>query len=168
VEDPYRWLEDPDSAETRVWIDAQNALTRSYLEPISARGTLRSRLSTLWNYERFGLPTRRGSRWFMTRNDGLQNQSVLYTMDAEGAAPRVLLDPNALSKDGTVALGGTAFSDDGRYVAYGVADGGSDWNVWRVRDVAGGQDLADELRWVKFSGASWAHDNSGVSRRKAD
>jgi hypothetical protein len=114
VEDPYRWLEDPDSPESRAWIDAQNALTRSYLEPLASRAKTAERLKALWNYERFGLPVERGGRWFLSRNDGLQNQSVLYAMDsADGEGERVLLDPNTLSKDGTVALAGSALSDDG-------------------------------------------------------
>jgi prolyl oligopeptidase len=168
VADPYRWLEDPDAPESRAWIDAENALTQSYLELIPARESIRGRLRELWNYERFGLPTKRGERLFLTRNDGLQNQSVLYVIDSPGSEPRVLLDPNSLSADGTVALAGTSVSDDGRLLAYGVADGGSDWNVWRVRDVQSGRDLADELRWVKFSGASWTADGAGFFYSRYD
>lgn len=169
VEDPYRWLEDPDSPESRAWIEAQNKLTRSYLEPLASRAKTAERLKALWNYERFGLPVERGGRWFLSRNDGLQNQSVLYAMDkADGEGERVLLDPNTLSKDGTVALAGSALSDDGRFLAYGTSDGGSDWMVWRVRDVATGADLADELRWIKFSGASWLPDGSGFFYSRYD
>lgn len=169
VADPYKWLEDPDSAESRSWIDAQNELVRAHLEPLPMRGRMQTRLRELWNYERFGLPSERGGRWFMSRNDGLQNQSVLYVSEAaDGRGERVLLDPNTLSKDGTVALNGTALSDDGRYLAYGTSDGGSDWTVWHVRDVASGADLADELRWVKFSGASWTKDGKGFFYSRYD
>jgi prolyl oligopeptidase len=169
VADPYKWLEDPDSAESRAWIDAQNELVRAHLEPLPMRAKMQARLRELWNYERFGLPTERGGRWFSSRNDGLQNQSVLYVSEAlDGRGERVLLDPNTLSKDGTVALNGSALSDDGRYLAYGVSDGGSDWTVWRVRDVASGADLAEELRWVKFSGASWTKDGKGFFYSRYD
>ncbi|MFM7736743.1 MAG: S9 family peptidase, partial [Alphaproteobacteria bacterium] len=141
VADPYKWLEDPDSAESRAWIDAQNELVRAHLEPLPMRTRMQARLRELWNYERFVLPSERGGRWFMSRNDGLQNQSVMDVADAaDGRGERVLLDPNTLSKDGTVALNGTALSDDGRYLAYGTSDGGSDWTVWHVRDVASGAD----------------------------
>jgi prolyl oligopeptidase len=168
VADPYRWLEDPDAPRTREWIDGENALTKQYLAPIAAREQLRARITELWNYERFGLPFERGGTWFFTKNDGLQNQSVVYAAsDLEGEA-RVLLDPNKLSKDGTVALAGSAVSDDGRFLAYGLAEAGSDWNVWRVRDVASGSDLADTLRWVKFSGASWKADSSGFFYSRYD
>ncbi|MCC7015267.1 MAG: S9 family peptidase [Planctomycetes bacterium] len=168
VADPYRWLEDPDSAESRAWIEAQNALTQTYLAPIPARAELRSRLTELWNFERFGLPLERGPYQFMSRNDGLQNQSVLYVREGADGTQRVLLDPNTMSTDGTVALNGTAYSDDGRFMAYGVSDGGSDWTTWRVRDVATGQDLADELRWIKFSGAAWSSDGSGFFYSRYD
>ena len=169
VADPYKWLEDPDSAESRAWIDAQNELVRAHLEPLPMRAHMQARLRELWDYGRFGLPSQRGGRWFMSRNDGLQNQSVLYVADAaDGRGERVLLDPNTLSKDGTVALNGTALSDDGGYLAYGTSDGGSDWTIWHVRDVASGADLADELRWVKFSGASWSKDGKGFFYSRYD
>jgi prolyl oligopeptidase len=112
---------------------------------------LRQRIERLWDYEKFELPEREGGRTFYRYNDGLQNQSVLYVVDGEGKEPRVLLDPNGLSTDGTVALAGTALSEDGRWLAYGLAEAGSDWNTWRVRDVDSGLDLPDTLRWVKFS-----------------
>ena len=160
VADPYRWLEDADASETRAWIAAQNELTEAFLavaEPFRTAAT--THLTELWDYERYGLPWSEGERVFYTRNDGLQNQSVLYVVDpdSEGASEaRVLLDPNGLSSDGTVALAGTSVSRDGRHLAYGVAEAGSDWNTWFVRDVATGHDLVDRLEWVKFSGASWA------------
>ncbi len=168
VADPYRWLEDPDSPESRAWIEAENALTFSFLESIPARQEIRERITALWNYERFGAPSQRGGRYFYGRNDGLQNQSVLLVAETLEAAPRVLLDPNALSDDGTVALAGTAISDDGKWLAYGLSAAGSDWTEWRVRDINTGQDTDDHLRWVKFSGASWAKDGSGFYYSRYD
>ncbi len=161
VADPYRWLEELDAPDTREWIAAQNALTQQYLGEVTQRPQIHARMSELWNYERFGLPSREGNRYFLTRNDGLQNQSVLYTMDALDGEPRMLLDPNTLSTDGTVALSGTEVSPDGKYLAYGASSGGSDWQEWRVRDIASGEDTSDVVQWVKFSGAAWAKDSSG-------
>ncbi|MEZ6113253.1 MAG: prolyl oligopeptidase family serine peptidase [Pirellulaceae bacterium] len=168
VADPYRWLEDPNSDETKAWVVAQNRVTFGYLESIPERAEIRRRLTELWNYERFGLPRRRGERYFYERNDGLQNQSVLYVTDGLEGEPRVLLDPNRLSEDGTVALAGWVVSEDGRSLAYGIARGGSDWREWHVRDVETGEDRADVLRWVKFSGASWKKDNSGFYYSRYD
>lgn len=161
VADPFRPLEDPDSAETRAWIEAENRLTFSFLEAIPERPQIKKRLTELWNYEKFGVPFKRGDRYFFTRNSGLQNQSILYVADSLKAEPRVLLDPNGLSTDGTVALSGTEVSDDGERLAYGLARAGSDWQEWRVRDVETGQDLDDRLLWIKFSGASWSKDGQG-------
>jgi prolyl oligopeptidase len=161
VQDPYRWLEDLDSAETRAWVEAENKATFGYLEKLRSRAAIKERLTALWNYERYGVPYKEGGRYFFTRNDGLQNQAVLYTVPRLDQAPVVLLDPNTLSKDGTIALAGTAVSEDGKYLAYGVAEAGSDWNVWKVRSVETAQDLPDVLRWVKFSGASWTKDGTG-------
>lgn len=161
VPDPYRWLEDPDAPETRTWIDAQNALTQDWLGAIDARTDIRARLEQLWNHEKVGVPETEGGRTFYTRNDGLQSHSVLYWAAGPDAEPQVLLDPNTLSEDGTVSLGGWAVSEDGTRLAYAVSDGGSDWRTVRVRDVDTGQDLADSLAWVKFSGLSWAADGSG-------
>jgi prolyl oligopeptidase len=162
VADPYRWLEDTDAEETRAWIARQNCVTFTYLNAVPEREALRRRLTTLWNYERYGLPVREGGRYVWTKNDGLQNQSVVYTQTSLAAEPTVLLDPNRLSTDGTVALTTWKVSPDGRYFGYGTASGGSDWNEFHVRDIATGQDLADTLRWVKFSGMAWTHDNAGV------
>ena len=168
VPDPYRWLEDPDSPETRAWIEAENKLTFSVLETIPQREAIRRRLTELWNYEKYGVPEARGGRYFYTRNDGLQNQSVLYWAPALDAEPQTLLDPNALSKEGTIALSGAAISDDGKLLAYGLATAGSDWQEWRVRDVATASDLDDHLKWVKFSGASWSHDGRGFYYSRYD
>lgn len=161
VADPYRWLEDSDSQETRSWIDAQNRLTESFLSEVPARAEIKGRLTELWNYERYGTPSREGPHYVFTRNDGLQNQSVLYRTSSLGADPVVLLDPNRLSTDGTISLTGVAFSDDGRHLAYATSASGSDWMEWRVKEVATGLDLADHLQWSKFSGAAWRKDGKG-------
>lgn len=168
VPDPYRWLEDPDSEETKVWIEAQNKVTFSYLDSIPQRQQIKQRLSQLWDYERFGIPFKKGDRYFYFKNDGLQNQSVLYTLTALGAQPQVLLDPNQLSIDGTVALSGLAISDDGRMMAYGLSTSGSDWQEWKVRDLETGLDLSDRLKWIKFSGVSWAGNNQGFFYSRYD
>ena len=168
VADPYRWLEDPDSAESRAWIDAQNVLTQSYLGSVSVRPAIEKRITQLWNYEKFGTPSREGKYFVYSRNSGLQPQSVMYVAESLGGPERVLMDPNTLSKDGTVALAGVGFTDDGKYMAYGIADAGSDWNTWKVRDVATGKDLPDTIQWVKFSGASWTKDGSGFFYSRFD
>ncbi len=161
VADPYRWLENPDSKESRAWINAQNQLTFGFLDQIPERKQIKERLTKLWNYEKYSAPFKEGGRYFFYKNDGLQNQNVLYTADSLEGAPRVLLDPNALSKDGTVALSGLAISHDGKLMAYALAAAGSDWQEWKVRDVITGKDLDDQLKWSKFSGASWAKDEKG-------
>ena len=161
VADPYRWLEDPDSPRTRAWIDAQNRLTRSFLDAVPARTAIESRLREVWDHERYGVPRKRGGRLFFTRNDGLQDQPVLLVADAIDGEPRVLLDPNALSPDGTVALSEFSPSDDGRLLAYEISDGGSDWTTVRVREVETGADLEDRVEWTRFSGLAWLPDGSG-------
>ena len=161
VADPYRWLEDVDAPETREWIEAENGLTAAYLAQIPARDTLRRRLTRLWNYPRYGTPFHKGGRYFFLKNDGLQNQPVLYRQGSLTAQPEVLLDPNPLALDGTVALSSVAPSEDGKLLAYGTSASGSDWQEFRVRDVASARDLSDQLRWIKFSGTSWTHDGGG-------
>jgi len=161
VADPYRWLEDLDSDETRNWVEAENKLTFGFLEAIPARAAIKDRLTKLWNFEKFGVPFKEGSRHFYSRNSGLQNQSVLYTVTSVTDEPRMVLDPNTLSADGTVALSGIQVSNGGNLLAYSLSASGSDWQEWKVRDVETGKDLSDDLKWVKFSGASWTHDNSG-------
>ncbi len=168
IADPYRWLEDPDSPEARAWIGAENALTERYLASIPERGRIKERLTALWNYQRYSPPSREGSYYVFSRNDGLQPQSVVYKAATPAGTPEVLLDPNTFSADGTVALGGMSFSDDGRYVAYALAASGSDWLEWRVRDVAAGTELADRVRWSKFSGAAWKKDGSGFYYSRYD
>ncbi len=165
VADPYRWLEDLDSPETRAWVEAQDKVTFKYLEDIPSRGPIKERLTRLWNYERYGAPFRKGKgadrSYFYFKNDGLQNQSVLYTMPSLDAEPRVLLDPNTLSPDGTVSLANLEVSEDGKLMVYGLSASGSDWESWRVRRVADGVDLPDRLERIKFSSAAWKKDGSG-------
>ena len=137
--DPYRPLEDPDAPATRAWVEAENKVTFGFLGSIRERGAIHRRLTELWDYEKYDPPFQEGGRYFFTYNTGLQNQSVLYTTESLDGRRRVLLDPNTLSADGTVALAGTQVSEDGRYLAYGIAAAGSDWNEWKVRDVATGR-----------------------------
>jgi len=168
VFDPYRWLEDTDSAETHAWVEAENKITFGYLEQLPYRQAIRDRLTKLWNYERFTTPSQYGGRYFYQHNTGLQQQNVLLVAESLNAEPRVLLDPNTLSTDGTVALAGEAISDDGKLMAYGLAASGSDWTEWHVRDIDTGKDLSDDLKWVKFSGASWTKDNKGFFYSRYD
>ncbi|KQV82672.1 prolyl endopeptidase [Massilia sp. Root351] len=168
VADPYRWLEDANSAETKEWVDAQNKLTQGYLGQIPAREAIKARLTKLWNFERYGVPYKEGGRYFYSRNDGLQNQSVLYTMKTLTDTPRVLLDPNTLSSDGTVALAGAAVSPDGKLLAYSTAASGSDWNEIKVRAIDSGKDTEDHIKWVKFSSTAWNHDGSGFYYSRYD
>jgi prolyl oligopeptidase len=168
VPDPYRWLEDLNSAETKAWVTEENKVTFAYLEQIPARPRLKERLTKLWNYERYGVPQREGGRYVFSKNDGLQNQSVLYTMRSLGETPRLLLDPNTLSADGTVALGPTAISDDGKLLAYGINVAGSDWQEFKVRDIESGSDLPDHIQWAKSSGAAWTKDGQGFFYSRYD
>jgi prolyl oligopeptidase len=168
VADPYRWLEDDNSAETAAWVAAENKVTFAYLAAIPARERLRERLTELWNYERYRAPSREGGFYIYSKNDGLQNQSVIYKARTLDATPEVLLDPNTLSADGTVALGAAAFSDDGTLMAYAVATSGSDWHEWRVRDVATSKDRTDVIKWSKFSDAAWKKDGSGFYYARFD
>ena len=161
VADPYRWLEDLDSPETAAWVKAENELTFNFLESLPQRARFRERLTTLWNYARVGVPAKEGGRYFFSKNSGLQNQAVYYVQEKLGAEPRVLIDPNTLAKDGTVALTSTAVSRDGKWVAYSTAAAGSDWNEFRVRSVDTAGDTTDVIQWVKFSGAAWTKDNRG-------
>jgi prolyl oligopeptidase len=170
VADPFRWLEDDvrTSKDVAAWVQAENKVTFDYLKSIPEREGIKKRLTELWDYERFSVPSHVGGRYFYTKNDGLQNQAVLYTLDKLDGEPRLLLDPNTLSKDGTIALAGTAVSDDGKYLAYGTAEAGSDWHTWKLRDVATGKDLADELKWIKWSPAAWTNDGKGFFYSRYD
>jgi prolyl oligopeptidase len=155
VPDPYRWLEDDNSAETASWVTAQNEVTDAYLAKIPYRDQIRERLTALWNYPRYGVPFKKGGYYFFFKNDGIQNQSVLYIQDSLKGEARVFLDPNKLSADGTTSLGTYSVSKDGKYFAYAISKAGSDWNEIYVMETATGKQLADKLEWVKFSGISW-------------
>lgn len=161
VFDPYRWMEDLDSPDLPPWIAAQNALTESYLADAPGRERIKARLAEVWNYERHGVPQVHGTRYFYTRNDGLQNQAPVYWQDGAKGEPVMLVDPNLLSADGTIALAEWEVSDDGKLFAYTLSDGGSDWRTIKIRDVASGKDLDDEIRWAKFTSLAWRHDGSG-------
>jgi prolyl oligopeptidase len=161
IADPYRWLEDVDSPESLDWIAEQNQLTFSFLEDIPARSKIHQRLTELWDYPKMTDPVRRGGRYFTFRNSGLLNQDQLYVLESLEDEGRLLLDPNVLSEDGTVALANWSISRDGRFLAYATSDRGSDWLTWRVREVSSGDDLADAVFWSKFCGAAWLPDGSG-------
>ncbi len=161
VADPYRWMEDVDSAEVKTWVDAENRLTQRYLAEVPGREGMLARLMELTNFERYTAPARRGTRYFYAHNSGLQNQNVLYWQQGLEGEASVLLDPNTFSEDGTVAISGLSITEDGALAAYSIAEAGSDWVRWHVREVATGKDLADRVEWSKFSGAAWVKDGSG-------
>ncbi|MHC4540567.1 MAG: prolyl oligopeptidase family protein, partial [Planctomycetota bacterium] len=164
VADPYRWLEEDVRESERVhdWVDAQNKVTFEYLQSLPKREQIKKRLTELWDYQKYSVPGKAGGRYYIARNDGLQNHDVIYVMDSLDGPRRVLLNPNKWSKDGTTALGGMSFSEDGRFVAYAVQDAGSDWRTWKIRDIETGEDLADTLNYLKFTGAAWAPKSDGV------
>jgi prolyl oligopeptidase len=168
VADPYRWLEDPDSPDSRAWIEAENKLTFGYLEQIPERKAIHQRMTELWNYERVTRPAQKSGRYFFAHNTGLQNQNVVFWLDSLSAEPKLLLDPNTLSADGTVALRTTVVSNNGKLFLYGTSASGSDWQEFHVRDVDTGKDLPDVIKWVKFSGASWTHDDKGFFYSRYD
>jgi len=168
VADPYRDLENLDSEPTRKWIEAENKLTFDYLAAIPERKKINEKLTALWNYPKFTVPFHEGGRYFFSKNTGLQNQNVMFTSGKLPDEGKVLIDPNTLSKDGTVALSGTDITDDGKLMAYGVAVAGSDWQEWKVRDIETGKDLSDDVQWVKFSAASWKKDGSGFFYSRYD
>jgi prolyl oligopeptidase len=163
VADPYRWLEADvrESRDVADWVAAENEVTFAYLKSIPERDAIKKRITDLWNYERITPPTRHGPRYVFSKNDGLQNQAIWYTQEKLDAAPKLLLDPNTWSKDGTVALVGRAFTEDGTLLAYAVSEAGSDWTTLKVLDVETRKELSDEIRWTKFGAASWTHDDKG-------
>ena len=168
VDDPYRALEDIDAPETRAWLDRQRALTESYFAKLPDRTAIRALLEEIVNFERTGFPMHENGTFVVERNSGLQNQAVVYTMRGETGEQRILLDPNSLSENGTVAIAGGSLSPDGTHYAYSLQDSGSDWQTWYVRDVATGKDLCDRIEWAKFSGASWSHDSAGFYYSRYD
>ena len=168
VADPYRPLENPDAPESRTWIEAENKTTFDFLKSIPERDGIKKRLTEVWDFERFGVPFKETDHYFFSKNSGLQNQNVLFTAKSFSEKPRELLDPNILAKDGTVALGGMDVTDDAKLIAYGLATAGSDWEQWKVRDVASGKDRQDVIDWVKFSSASWKKDGSGFFYSRYD
>ena len=167
VADPFRWLEDDNSPQTKAWVEAQNKVTFGYLERIPFRQEINERLTQIWDYERYSTPFWKGNYYFFYKNDGMQNQSVLYVRNGIDGEPRVLLDPNAMSEDGTVSLTSLSISDDARYLAYGISRGGSDWSELFVREITTGNDLDDHIKWVKFSGISWKGNGFYYSRYNA-
>lgn len=164
VADPYRWLEDDNSDETAQWVAEQNKLTFGYLEKIPFREQVKNRLEQIYNYQKISMPTKRSGRYFWYKRDGMQNQSVMYYSDTLGGQEVELLDPNKLSDDGTAALSVVSVSKDGRYVGYGIARAGSDWNELYVKEIATGKTLDDHIEWVKFSGIAWYKDGFFYSR----
>jgi prolyl oligopeptidase len=170
VADPYRWLEEDvrNAKDVQEWVDEENKLTSAYLKAIPQREAIRRRLTELWNYERFSVPFKAGGRYFLRHNNGLENQSVLQVQDQLGGELRVLLDPNAWTKDGTQALADLAVSDDGKYLVYGVAEAGSDWETWHVKDIVTGKLIGDELKWIKSSSAAWTNDGKGFFYTRFD
>ena len=161
VKDPYRWLEDPNSEESKNWIVSQNKLTFNYLNSIPAKGKIKKRISQIWNYEQYDIPFKKGSRYFYFKNDGLQNQDVLYSLKSLKERPKTLIDPNTFSDDASISLTNISVSNDGNFIAYEISKSGSDWREWQIRNIETGQDLSERIKWVKFSDVSWTQDNQG-------
>ena len=168
VSDPYRWMENLDDPDLQPWIAAQNQLVSDFIGDVPNRDKIKTRLTELWDYERFGVPEVHGGKYFYSRNNGLQNQSPIYVQDTLEGEPRLLIDPNTLSADGTISLSETAVSPDGKLFAYSLSDGGSDWRTIKVRNVETGEDLADEIRWAKFTNIAWTQDSSGIYYSRFD
>jgi prolyl oligopeptidase len=168
VADPYRWLEDAKSPATSAWVEAQSKATEGFLASLPMRQGIRERYKALINFERYTVPLKEGGRYFWTRNDGLQQQAVLYSVRELKAKPQVILDPNTFSKDGTVSLAGFVPAPNGKLLAYATSSGGSDWTEWKVRDLDSGKDLPDTIRWVKFSQPSWSRDSKGFFYSRYD
>lgn len=162
MSDPYRWLEDPDSEETKKFVEDQNSVSTPYIQNSKERETIKKQLTELWNYAKYGCPHKEGTKYYFSKNSGLQNQSIVYVQDSLEDEPRVFLDPNTFSEDGTISLSRTTWSHDGSVIAYGVSKSGSDWVTIKFRNVDSSEDYEEELEKVKFSGISWTHDNKGV------
>lgn len=164
VNDPYRWLEDDNSSETKAWVKTQNDITFNYLKTIPYRDSVKDRLEKMWNYEKFGTPFKEGGKYYFFKNSGLQNQAILYVQETLDSPPSVVLDPNTMASDGTVALGALAFNKEGDKIAYQLSKGGSDWNTIYIKDLKLNTTLTDEIKWVKFSGIQWFEDGFFYSR----
>ncbi|MCX7743554.1 MAG: prolyl oligopeptidase family serine peptidase [Flavobacteriales bacterium] len=164
IHDPYRWLEDDMSEETKQWVEAQNKITFGYLSKISFRDSIKKRLTDIWNYPKYSVPFKEGGYYFYYKNDGLQNQSVLYFMKNLKDDPQVLLDPNTFSADGTTSISGFSVSKDGKYAAYSISEGGSDWNTIKVISLPDKKEQPDVIKWVKFSGIAWYKDGFFYSK----
>ncbi|MFN0016569.1 MAG: prolyl oligopeptidase family serine peptidase, partial [Saprospiraceae bacterium] len=164
VRDPYRWLEDDQSAETKQWVKDQNAVAFGFLEQIPFRAKLKERLEQIWNFEKYGTPFKKAGRYYFFKNDGLQNQSVLYRQETLDGEAKMVLDPNTFSADGTTSLQEYSFSKDGRYFAYAISEGGSDWRTILVKNMETGEMLPDQLKWSKFTGIGWAGDGFHYTR----
>src|SRR5688572_87145 len=161
VPDPYRWMEALDSKEVADWVAASNAVTDPYLAKLPLRGHFNARLTELWNYPRVGVPVIEGGKLFYAKNTGLQRQSPVFVRSSATAPPTLVIDPNVISEDGSVSLSQWSPSPDAKLLAYGLSEGGADWNTIRVRDIASGKDLPDEVQWMRFSGISWTRDSKG-------
>jgi len=164
IADPYRWLEDDHSDETKSWVSDQNEVTFSYLDKIPYRNKVKDRLTEIWNYERYSSPFKRGDKYYYFKNDGLQNQSVLYAIEGLTGDGKVVLDPNTFSEDGTTSLGGFSFNEEGTLLAYMISEGGSDWRTAQILDLKTMNTLDDKIEWIKFSGLSWKDDGFFYSR----
>ena len=161
VADPYRWLENPSSEETLTWVEAQNTLTAHYIQSIPARLKIKDRLTALWNYPRYSVPIRKGDRYFFSKNTGLQNQSVIYMQQTLQSDSVIVIDPNSLSDDGTVALTNQVISKNGQLLAYGASSSGSDWQKIKIREIDSGIDYPEVILWCKFSSVAWQDDHQG-------
>ena len=164
ISDPYRWLEDDYSKKTKAWVTKQNAFTNAYMRRIPFRHKIEKRLTEIWDYPSQGMPFKKGNKYYYYKNDGLQNQSVLYVQDTPNSTGDVFLDPNTFSSDGTIALGGTYFSNDNKYMGYSINIAGSDWQEFFIMDLELNEIRKDHLKWIKFSGMSWAGDGFYYSR----
>jgi prolyl oligopeptidase len=160
VADPYRWLEDPESSETLAWVEKQNVLTERFLAAAPQRERIRKRLTELWDYPRYSAPSRTDTRYFFRKNDGLQNQPVLYMQETLDSEPQVVINPNLLSDDGTIAMTRSTASRDGTLLAYGLSYHGSDWQKIKIKNIDAGEDFPETLQYCRYASIAWLHDNS--------
>jgi len=161
VADPYRWLENPDAPETIKWVEAENKLTKNFINKIKVRKKIEERLTELWNFPKYGIPIKRGTRYFFSKNDGLQNQDIIYMQESLDGEAKIVIDPNKFSEDGTIALSGRTFSENGRYMSYALSKSGSDQQEIFIHDIDTGIDFDEKLKWCKFSNMAWTHNHKG-------